>query len=184
VAIWRAKEEHQHSCEVKSRTRAERAEAALREARELLWLGHGHSGPALYGDDGEMQCSGGGYCDFKRATLEEIRDHMNPQQAMLRAALRDTAPAEEQDFSWFRGEVDKELVQKLVDMERDTPPAEEPCICDGAPYPHTHTRPVPLRTAKAAAAGEKAAEEASKLAIAIAHQYQREHGLEPEEPKP
>ena len=30
VAVWRAKEEHQHSCEVKSRDRAEKAEAALR----------------------------------------------------------------------------------------------------------------------------------------------------------
>jgi len=31
------------------------------------------------------------------------------------------APAEEpkRDFSWFRGSVDKELLQKLVDMERD-----------------------------------------------------------------
>ena len=26
-------------------------------------------------------------------------------------------------------------------------PAEEPCECDGATYPHSHTRPVPLRTA-------------------------------------
>ena len=39
--------------------------------RELLWLRHGCPMPALYGDDGEMQCSS---CmvDFKRGTPEEI----------------------------------------------------------------------------------------------------------------
>ncbi len=39
--------------------------------RELLWLRHGCSVAALYGDDGEMQC---GHCliDFKRASAEEI----------------------------------------------------------------------------------------------------------------
>lgn len=41
--------------------------------REYLWLSHGHAGPALYGDDGEMQC---GMCrrwfDYRRAPLAEI----------------------------------------------------------------------------------------------------------------
>ncbi len=37
--------------------------------RKLLWLSHGHR--ALYGDDGEMQCS---ECmlDFKRDPIERI----------------------------------------------------------------------------------------------------------------
>ena len=66
--------------------RAERTETALRELRELIWLFHGHR--ALYGDDGEMQCSEQRGCDFKRATLDEIRDHLDPAGAALRAALR------------------------------------------------------------------------------------------------
>lgn len=39
--------------------------------RQLLWLRHGCSGPALYGDDGEMQCNN---CliDFKRFTVDDI----------------------------------------------------------------------------------------------------------------
>lgn len=39
--------------------------------RELLWLRHGCSYPALYGDDGNMQCS---KCriDFKKDSAEEI----------------------------------------------------------------------------------------------------------------
>lgn len=43
------------------------------ELRRLLWLRHGCPLHALYGDDGEMQCSA---CvlDFKRATPEKIYD--------------------------------------------------------------------------------------------------------------
>jgi hypothetical protein len=41
--------------------------------RMLLWLSHGHSGPDLYGDDGEMQCA---QCvqvwDYKRAPLLDV----------------------------------------------------------------------------------------------------------------
>ena len=39
--------------------------------RKLLWLRHGCSNHALYGDDGEMQCA---KCllDFKRMSVEEI----------------------------------------------------------------------------------------------------------------
>jgi hypothetical protein len=39
--------------------------------RELLWLNHGCEHPALYGDDGEMQCN---TCmiDFKRDSEDEI----------------------------------------------------------------------------------------------------------------
>lgn len=39
--------------------------------REYLWLGHGHPFAALYGDDGEMQCSA---CrvDYKRDSLEQV----------------------------------------------------------------------------------------------------------------
>jgi len=43
----------------------------IQQAREALWLGHGHTG--LYGDDGEMQC---GLCkpavDFKRQPIVEL----------------------------------------------------------------------------------------------------------------
>lgn len=55
-----------------------RAADALRVAQEeslqlrkLLWLHHGHEGPALYGDDGEMQCHA---CviDFRRADPNDI----------------------------------------------------------------------------------------------------------------
>ena len=68
-------------CCKEHREAREKAEAELLQLRLLLWLTHGHSGPALYGDDGEMQCSSGGYCDFKRATLDEIRDHLEPFRA-------------------------------------------------------------------------------------------------------
>ncbi len=39
--------------------------------RKLLWLRHGCSAHALYGDDGEMQCHTCGI-DFKRARAEYI----------------------------------------------------------------------------------------------------------------
>ena len=39
--------------------------------RKLLWMRHGCPFPALYGDDGEMQCSKCGI-DFKRASAEYI----------------------------------------------------------------------------------------------------------------
>ena len=41
--------------------------------RELLWLRHGCSTSALYGDDGEMQC-GSCLIDFKRASAAEIAE--------------------------------------------------------------------------------------------------------------
>ncbi len=44
--------------------------------RKLLWLQHGHT--ALYGDDGEMQCS---ECmlDFKRDSSEDIKKVFDEQ---------------------------------------------------------------------------------------------------------
>ena len=41
------------------------------QLRKLLWLHHGCNLPALYGDDGEMQCHS---CqiDFKRDSIEVI----------------------------------------------------------------------------------------------------------------
>ena len=43
--------------------------------REFLWINHGCPPPALYGDDGEMQC---GKCrlDFKRQPAQELLDHI------------------------------------------------------------------------------------------------------------
>ena len=55
--------------------------------RQLLWLRHGCGVPALYGDDGEMQCS---KCmiDFKRATAVEIeRGFMRINQPLLAEAF-------------------------------------------------------------------------------------------------
>lgn len=40
--------------------------------RELLWRHHGCDGPALYGDDGEMQCNACGI-DFRRDSAERIK---------------------------------------------------------------------------------------------------------------
>ena len=51
--------------------------------RELLWLYHGCPSPALYGDDGEMQC-GACVIDFRRNTVETIRARW---EAKARAAL-------------------------------------------------------------------------------------------------
>ena len=42
-----------------------------RGLRRLLWLRHGCKFASLYGDDGEMQCSGCGI-DFKRMTAVQI----------------------------------------------------------------------------------------------------------------
>ena len=64
----------------------ERADAAEQDAvrlRELLWLYHGCPSPALYGDDGEMQC-GACVIDFRRNTVETIRARW---EAKARAAL-------------------------------------------------------------------------------------------------
>jgi len=50
--------------------------------RRILWSGHGH-GPALYGDDGEMQC---GWCgvDYKRSPFAEIvAAALNPPQLVI-----------------------------------------------------------------------------------------------------
>lgn len=46
-------------------------EAENRILRRLLWLSHGCPFPALYGDDGEMQCH---KCclDFKRDSAQKI----------------------------------------------------------------------------------------------------------------
>lgn len=44
--------------------------------RRLLWLHHGHSGPAIYGDDGEMQCH---ECplDFRRDSTRHIEQRIS-----------------------------------------------------------------------------------------------------------
>lgn len=43
------------------------------ELRKIWWMNHGCPISALYGDDGELQCS---FClvDFKRETVSEIQD--------------------------------------------------------------------------------------------------------------
>lgn len=48
--------------------------------RRLLWLYHGCPSPALYGDDGEMQCNNfevhGTTMDFKRDTVEMLEEKL------------------------------------------------------------------------------------------------------------
>ena len=56
--------------------------------RKLLWLRHGCSIHALYGDDGEMQCSACGI-DFKRRTADEINDHFIRQGSAKIADILD-----------------------------------------------------------------------------------------------
>ena len=62
--------------------------------RQLLWLRHGCSGSALYGDDGEMQCN---KCviDFRRDTPEQIENKFwkinQPILAELNELLRGPA---------------------------------------------------------------------------------------------
>ena len=64
--------------------------------RLILWAGHGH-GPALYGDDGEMQCSLCGV-DYKRSPFAGVLAvALNPPP--LRAALLEKAPAGEPDYT-------------------------------------------------------------------------------------
>lgn len=75
--------------------RAEAAEARValleqqeRGFRELLWLRHGCTIAALYGDDGEMQC---GQCllDFKRDSFERVSERFTQlgQNALAKALL-------------------------------------------------------------------------------------------------
>ena len=46
------------------------------ELRKIWWMYHGDHYGALYGDDGELQCS---KCmiDFKRDSMDEIRDKIS-----------------------------------------------------------------------------------------------------------
>lgn len=55
-------------------------EAAEREIRRALWLGHGHRG--VYGDDGEMQCS---ECIAQPTRLWDYKNE--PLERCVRAAL-------------------------------------------------------------------------------------------------
>jgi len=55
---------------------------ANKKLRELLWLRHGCSISALYGDDGEMQCHS---CqiDFKRDSIEVIKKCLHSKRGLL-----------------------------------------------------------------------------------------------------
>ena len=62
--------------------------------RKLLWLQHGCSVMALYGDDGEMQCCGTDkHCiDFKRHSPEDIEYQlMSEEGRQMSKALEDYA---------------------------------------------------------------------------------------------
>lgn len=60
------------------------------DLRREWWGNHGHDFYALYGDDGEMQCS---LCpaDFKRQPLNELRTLVFSTR-LARAALMEGAP--------------------------------------------------------------------------------------------
>ena len=47
-------------------------EAIEQSLRYEWWMNHGCERIALYGDDGEMQCSCHPFVDFKRAPLDEL----------------------------------------------------------------------------------------------------------------
>lgn len=50
-----------------------------RTVRDLLWISHAipGDGRCLYGDDGELQCSGiDGACDFARDPIARIVEHI------------------------------------------------------------------------------------------------------------
>jgi len=56
--------------------------------RKALWLGHGHSGPALYGDDGEMQCKAcGPNWDYRRMPIDQVIE--TALGTLRQAAMRD-----------------------------------------------------------------------------------------------
>lgn len=61
------------------------------ELRREWWLNHGHPFPALYGDDGEMQCS---RCpaDFKRQPIAELRALVSEARMQRAAEITAEAP--------------------------------------------------------------------------------------------
>lgn len=68
---------------------AERDEARkdAERLRSMLWMSHAGEEHYRYGDDGEMQCSGeDGYCDFKRAPVDDIQRHIERRGLRLLAA--------------------------------------------------------------------------------------------------
>lgn len=74
--------------------------------RRYVWLKHGCEYPALYGDDGEMQCSPCGM-DFRRATREELerwaqRRMVDAIKSAPAATPTDTCEwtSDEDDSSW------------------------------------------------------------------------------------
>lgn len=64
----------------------EDAETSKLRLRKLLWLRHGCEVSALYGDDGEMQCSSCGI-DFKRTCPEAIYDILAAKATELLSKL-------------------------------------------------------------------------------------------------
>lgn len=66
----------------------EAAQLDSERLRKLLWIRHGCSISALYGDDGELQC---GRCliDFKRLTAEKIESIFQRNNDAARAAVKE-----------------------------------------------------------------------------------------------
>lgn len=58
------------------------------EWRKTLWLGHACPSPALYGDDGEMQCNNC-FLDFKRMTPRELANGIGSRYAMSKFRVTD-----------------------------------------------------------------------------------------------
>ena len=66
----------------------------IQTLRKMLWFSHGHPSYALYGDDGEMQCSQCmaeyGFWDWKRTDIDEIEYKI--AQANLKKMLGKSEP--------------------------------------------------------------------------------------------
>lgn len=71
--------------QIRDALRAQAAHEVELKYRKELWLNHGH-GWALYGDDGEMQCSKcTPVCDYLRAPLAVV-EHIAQHARLIRAA--------------------------------------------------------------------------------------------------
>lgn len=68
--------------------------AVERRYRAELWLHHGHAGVALYGDDGEMQCSRCRQWDYRRAPLDELEQQVADWRIAAGLATLDAAREE------------------------------------------------------------------------------------------
>ena len=129
-----------HPCEMCARQQLAHAKAEIEKVRaesqatrEILWLGHGHTG--VYGDDGEMQC---GAClphwDYKNRPLSDVA-------ITALNALRDDLAAKTAECERL-----EEKVKELEGNQKEF----RPCWCGGLHEAKDH----PMIIGKSALAGE------------------------------